>query len=181
MKIIFLTLSASLLLAACGKKETAPAPAAAPAQQQAAAGAENSRTYFSLPGASGGKVDLASYSGKPVMVFFFSETCPYCRQAGPFVEKIYSKYGPKGLNVVGICVEDSAEAALGFAKATGVTFPLAYGGARTSALYRTRGVPYIFLLDRNHDVYDVWEGYDQEADQSVISGVENLLAGKKRS
>lgn len=181
MKTLYLALSASLLLAACGKKESAPATATTPQQQTAAANTENSRTYFSLPGASGGKVDLASYSGKPVMVFFFSESCPYCRQAGPFVEKIYSKYGPKGLNVVGICVEDTPEAALGFAKATGVTFPLAYGGARTSALYRTRGVPYIFLLDKNHDFYDVWEGYDPEADQSIVSGVENLLAGKKRS
>ena len=97
MKNFMLPLAASaLLLAACGKKEqpaaqTEPQPAQAqPAQAQAApaAGYAKKETYFKLPNAAGGELDLAAYAGKPVLVMFFTETCPYCRKAAPFIQQV---------------------------------------------------------------------------------------------
>lgn len=191
MKNALLSLAAAaLLLAACGKKEQpaaqaeAPAPAApaaqaakAPAAAPAAAYAKKD-TYFKLPGAAGGEIDLASYAGKPVLVMFFTETCPYCRKAAPFIQQASASFGKKGLGVVGICVQDSAQAAINFAADFGLTFPLAYGGAAVSRAYRTQGVPYIYLLTREHEIYDVWEGYDPRYDPSILKGVETVLAKK---
>lgn len=182
--------AAALLLAACGKKEQpAPAPEAPDAKTaQAAKASAPSRapaapyarkdTYFKLPGAAGGEIDLASYAGKPVLVMFFTETCPYCRKAAPFIQKLADAYGAKGLGVVGICVQDSAQAALNFASDFSLTFPLAYKGREISRNYRTQGVPYIYLLTAQHEIYDVWEGYDQRYDPSVIKAVETVLAKK---
>lgn len=182
--------AAALLLAACGKKEQ---PAALPAAQdsgtaQAAKAAAPGRapaapyaqkdTYFKLPGAAGGEIDLASYAGKPVLVMFFTETCPYCRKAAPFIQKMSDAYGAKGLGVVGICVQNSARPALDFASDFSLTFPLAYKGGEVSRNYRAQGVPYIYLLTAQHEIYDVWEGYDQRYDPSVIKAVETVL-GKK--
>ena len=180
MKKTLLAITAALALAACGKEQPAQeTPAAQPAaSDQAAAGYAKKDTYFRLPDAAGGEIDLASYAGKPVIVMFFTETCPYCRKAGPFIQKVYSAYGPKGLGVVGVCVQDSAKPALGYAKDLGVTFPLAYKGGDLSRKYRTQGVPYIYLLNAEHDIYDVWEGYDAQYDQPIISAVEKLLAKK---
>jgi len=146
----------------------------------ARAGAETSQQApsFRLPGAKGGEIDLASYSGKPVMLLFFTESCPYCRIAGPAVEKLYREYGPKGLNVIGICLDNSPEAALNFARDLGVSFPLAYDGSDVAISYRARGVPYIYLLDARHKLYDVWEGYDGSYAPMLKSSVESLLAGK---
>lgn len=179
-----------LTAAACGKKEQ-PAPAA-PAEAQAAqpAPAKNApgkaapayrRTdaYFRLPSASGGEIDLASYAGRPVLLMFFTETCPFCRKAAPFIERMHKKYAAKGLAVVGICLEESKEAPLAFAKSLGVTFPLAYDGRELSREYRTQGVPYIYMLDRSHEKYDVWEGYDPSYDASIDSTAERLIARKK--
>lgn len=186
--ILFSLAAAAVLLSACGKKEqpaagteTAAATQAAPAGKTAPAPAEyvkDKDTYFKLPGATGGEIDLASYSGQPVMVMFFTETCPYCRKAGPFIQKVYSAYGPKGLNVIGICVQNSAQAALNFAGDLGITFPLAYNGGEVSRQYQTRGVPYIYMLDRNHKIYNVWEGYDPQYDQDITNTVKKVLASK---
>lgn len=179
--------AAALLFSGCGTKEEAAAPhqaqeAAGPAAPSAApkgsAPYVKKDTYFKLPNAAGGETDLAAYAGKPVMVIFFTETCPYCRKAAPFMQKTASAYGPKGLSVIGICVQDSAQAALNFSADFGLTFPLAYRGKEISRNYRTQGVPYIYLLTRGHEIYDVWEGYDERYDTSIQQAVEAVLAKK---
>lgn len=136
-------------------------------------------TYFRLPLAAGkGDLDLAAYAGKPVLFMFFTETCPFCRKAAPAVENLHKTYGPKGLNVLGICIQEDPEAAVNFAKSLGVTFPLAYKGRPVYKAYKAQGVPYIYLLDREHKLYDVWEGYDHAYDAPMTKAVEALLAKK---
>ena len=184
MKRSILALTAVLfVLAACGKKErpgaetesrTAAAVQAAPEGSSAPYAKKD--TYFKLPNAAGGDIDLASYAGKPVLVMFFTETCPYCRKAAPFIQKVSASYSPKGLGVVGICIQDSPKAALNFAADLGTTFPLAYKGKEISRNYRTQGVPYIYLLAKGHEIYDVWEGYDEQYDASILKAVETVLA-----
>ncbi len=135
----------------------------------------SNESYFKLPLYKGGEIDLASYAGKPMMLMFFTEGCPFCRKAAPFIETMNKKYSPKGLGVIGICVEDEASAAEGFAKDFGLTFPVAYGGAEVSRKYKTQGVPYIFLLNKAHVVHNVWAGYDPEFDKSITQGVEEVI------
>ena len=131
--------------------------------------------YFKLPDFKGGDIDLASYSGKPVMLMFFTESCPFCRKAAPFIETMNKKYSARGLNVIGICVEDEPAAAEAFAKTFGLTFPVAYGGAEVSRQYKTQGVPYIFLLSKAHAIHNVWAGYDPEFDKPIIQGIEEVI------
>ncbi len=190
MRKIFFAAAMIAAAAACGKKEqpVPPSPAEAQAAQpapskngQAKAPQAYKRTdaYFRLPSASGGEIDLASYAGRPVLLMFFTETCPFCRKAAPFIESVNKKYSDRGLAVIGICIEEDKEAPLAFAKSLGVTFPLAYDGRELSRKYRTQGVPYIYLLDRSHEKYDVWEGYDPSYDASIKSAAERLIDGKK--
>lgn len=143
-----------------------------------AAAYEKKDTYFKLPAAAGGVIDLASYSGRPVFVFFFTETCPYCRKAGPAMEKLYKAYSSKGLNIVGISLEDTPEGALNFAKSLEISFPLAYNGGETAFHYRTQGVPYIYALDKDHKIYDVWEGYDESYSPQIEKTISTLLSKK---
>lgn len=147
-----------------------------PGKPAKAAAYEKKETYFKLKNAAGGVIDLAAYSGKPVFVFFFTETCPYCRKAGPAMEKLYRTYGPKGLNLIGISLEDTPEGALNFSKDLGVTFKLAYDGGEIAAHYRAQGVPYIYALDGRHKIYDVWEGYDSSYYPQMEKTVKELLS-----
>jgi len=137
--------------------------------------AERTAAYFKLPDYRGGDVDLAAYDGKPVMLMFFTETCPYCRKAAPFIKKLSDQYASKGLSALGICVEDAAAPAAAFAKAFNLTFPVAYKGRDVAALYKTQGVPYIFLLTKKHIVHNVWAGYDESFDNEIIQGIEEII------
>ena len=193
MKQPILAITAILLvLAACGDKEQ-PAPRvenqAAAAARQAAPAAPAARskpagpyvkkdTYFKLPGAAGGDIDLAAFAGQPVLVMFFTESCPYCRKAAPFMQRAYSAYSPKGLVVLGILIQERPQPAVNFAADLGVTFPLAYKGREVSRNYRAQGVPYIYLLTKEHEIYDVWEGYAEQYDNSILKAVETVLAKK---
>ncbi|HBB66000.1 MAG: hypothetical protein A2X28_01720 [Elusimicrobia bacterium GWA2_56_46] len=132
-------------------------------------------SYFKLPGYKGGDIDLASYGGKPVMLMFFTEGCPYCRKAAPFIEKMHEKYSSRGLSVIGICLEDELSAAAGFARDFNLTFPIAYKGRETAGQYRTQGVPFIFLLTKEHIVHNVWAGYDPQFDNAIIKGIEEVI------
>jgi thiol-disulfide isomerase/thioredoxin len=154
-------------------------PFAAPAEGTPAAATRKeyikNEFYFKLPGSRGGDIDLAAYSGEPVMLMFFTERCPFCRKAAPFIETMNKKYSAKGLNVIGICVEDEASAAEGFVKAFNLTFPIAFKGSEVSRRYKTQGVPYIFLLSKSHMVHNMWAGYDPEFDQAIIRGIEEVI------
>lgn len=168
---------------ACKNKEEAPAQdITAVVQTEQAASGNNSYTkkdtYFKLPAAAGGKIDLASYAGRPVLFMLFTETCPYCRRAAPAMEKMHKTYGPKGLAVLGICIEDTAEAANNFAADLGTTFPLAYDGREIYQQFKAQGVPYIFLLNSAHEVVTVWPGYDQSFDQQMVKKIEAELTKK---
>jgi len=195
-KTNILILTAAYLMAftyyGCKKSETS-APQTSSSQtevavQTAASGTEQApavkstekaytknQSYFRLPGYKGGEIDLASYAGKPVMLMFFTEGCPFCRKAAPFIETMNKKYSQKGLNVIGICVEDEAAAAEGFAKDFALTFPIAYSGGEVSRKYKTQGVPYIFILNKAHAVHNVWAGYDPEFDAAIIRGIEEVI------
>ena len=155
--------------------QTAPAPPAeTPAKAPEKVYVKNN-AYFKLPNCKGGDIDLASYAGKPVLLIFFTETCPFCRKAAPFIETMNKKYSPKGLNVIGICVEGDAASAAGYVNAFGLTFPVAYNGGEVSRRYRTQGVPYIFILNKDHAVHNVWAGYDHQYDQDIIKGIEEVI------
>ena len=44
-----------------------------------------------------------------------------------------------------------------------------------AALYKTQGVPYIFLLTKKHIVHNVWAGYDESFDNEIIQGIEEII------
>lgn len=156
---ILASLLLCLALAGCGQSR--PGDAARPG------------TAFTLPTVSGAPVSPAP--GRPVLLFFFTEDCPYCRKAAPFVRRTAEKYGAR-LAVIGVCEEEEAQAAERFAADFSLTFPVAYKGRETAAAYRANGAPYLYLLDAGLKVYDTWGGYSPDYDARIEAGIEKLLA-----
>jgi cytochrome c biogenesis protein CcmG/thiol:disulfide interchange protein DsbE len=79
-----------------------------------------------------GKVSLAAYRGKPVILNFWASWCEPCKRETPELVA-FSKRHPK-IAVVGLAVNDAASDARRFA--------------------RKEGVPYALGLDRDADVAD---------------------------
>ena len=93
-----------------------------------------SRSGSPFPTSSGRQVrsDDARFRGKVVLVDIFGSWCPTCHEAAPLMVRLYRKYHPRGLEIVGLAYEVSGDTAIDAAR---------YAGTETSS-----GSPFRLLL-----------------------------------
>ncbi len=166
-KLIFIFLIAGFI-AGCSKSKSNDYTEATKAEYN------KNELYFSLPSMDGGVVKLDDYKGKAVMIMFFTENCPYCIKASGFVESIYKKYNDK-IGVIGISVRNYPESPKNFKDKTGVSFPLLYDGRDVAKRYGIAGVPFIYLLDKEHNLLKVWAGYSEEYNSSIEDSISKVI------
>jgi cytochrome c biogenesis protein CcmG, thiol:disulfide interchange protein DsbE len=116
---------------------------------------------FSFPqlGHPGKRVALTGYPGKPLIVNFFASWCSPCKQETPMLARFYrTEHG--SVPMVGLDENDQAGSALAFARADGVTYPLAWDPSLVAAsAYGVSAMPQTFFLNaRHHIVYHVIGG-----------------------
>lgn len=95
---------------------------------------------------------LDDYRGQVVLVNVWATWCGPCRQEAPTLEKLYQEFGPKGLKIVAISVDDGPGAeqkVRDFVKEFGLTFDILHddSGAIERA-YQVTGYPENFVIDR---------------------------------
>ncbi len=99
----------------------------------------------------GQEISLAQYKGQPVIVNFWASWCVACRQEAHILEEAHQKYTPKGVVFIGIAINDTREASLGFIQRYGKTYLLAPDDKTGSISldYGVTAVPETFFIDRN--------------------------------
>jgi cytochrome c biogenesis protein CcmG/thiol:disulfide interchange protein DsbE len=135
----------------------------------AGSGSKPQAAAFSLPvlGPSGvgtGRVSLAAYAGKPLIVNFFASWCSPCKKETPLLARFYrSEHGR--VAVVGLDENDTMTSALKFTSADGVTYPVGWDPSIAAAsAYGVNGLPQTFFLDDKHRVVDRIFGAVTQAD-----------------
>lgn len=103
-----------------------------------------------LPKTSSGKISLVDLRGRTVVLNFWASWCVSCRQEAKELETYWQRYREKNIIVLGIAIQDTSEAAKGFANEHGKTYPIAIDGTgKTSIDYGVSGVPETFVIDEN--------------------------------
>jgi peroxiredoxin len=140
MKVFAIALALLTALAA-GAAACAPArtgPEAAPAPE------------FSLKDLQGNALSLSSYKGKVLVLNFWATWCPPCRAEIPALVEAYTELKDKGLEILGVSVDDMSEATLHeWARTAGMNYPIAMATAKLVADYRPGDyIPATIIIDR---------------------------------
>jgi thiol-disulfide isomerase/thioredoxin len=125
-------------------------------------------------------VALERYKGKPLIVNFWARWCGPCRVEIP--ELIAIRKAHKGkLEVLGIGIEDKADAAKEFARAYEMDYPVFVAREKgiplMQALGNTKGgLPFTIVVDRNGQVVQKKMGIMKKAD--LEAAAELALKGR---
>lgn len=90
----------------------------------------------------------------PVVLAFFKVSCPTCQYAFPFLQRLYTAYGNKGVTIVGVSQNDAKETAA-FVKEFGLTFPVLLdelGKYPVSNAYGLTNVPTLFWIAQDGEI-----------------------------
>ncbi len=109
---------------------------------------------FTLPQLDGQGLRLSSYRGKVVLLDFWATWCAPCREETPNLVALQQKYSPRGLQVIGVSMDDTAEPARVFYQQFHMNYPVVMGTAQTGELYGgVLGLPIAFLINRDGRIY----------------------------
>lgn len=143
---------AGLLAVSCGRKEpqSKEADGGGPATGLPAVGDRRPAPDFTLRDLDGREVRLADFRGQVVMVNFWATWCPPCRAEIPDFIELQGRLGPKGLQIIGISLDDEGAAKVApFASQNRINYlMLVNGNAAANAYGGIEGIPTTFLLDR---------------------------------
>jgi thiol-disulfide isomerase/thioredoxin len=123
---------------------------------------------FALTSIPDGKsVPLASFRGKAVLLNFWATWCGPCKIEMPWLVDLQKKYGPQGLQIVGVAMDDTSSKEIAdFAHKMGVNYVVLKGTEKVGDLYGgIDRLPLTYYLDRSGKVVDETVGL---AGESVI-------------
>jgi len=105
---------------------------------------------FSLKDLQGNALSLASYKGKVLILNFWATWCPPCRREIPGFIEAYRELKDKGLEILGVSVDDMPEATLGqWVRDAGMNYPVALATAKIVADYEPGDyIPATIVIDR---------------------------------
>lgn len=121
-----------------------------PSARGTSIGKESLAPDFSLPDLTGQKLDLSSYRGKVVLLDFWATWCDPCREEIPHFVELQNKYSDRGLQIIGVSMDDGPEPVREFYQRFKMNYPVVMGNAQTGELYGgVLGLPIAFLIGRD--------------------------------
>jgi thiol-disulfide isomerase/thioredoxin len=120
---------------------------------------------FTLKDISGREITLASLRGKPVLLDFWATWCEPCRESMPHIQALHDQFKEKGLMVLGIDINESAEEARKYFVDQKYSFASLLGsGSDVTKNYGAESIPRVVLIDKDGVVRYVHTGWGSGMD-----------------
>ena len=114
------------------------------------------RLNFTLKDATGKPVNLASYKGKIILLDFWATWCGPCKIEIPGFVDLQTRYGSKGLQVLGVSVDDTPDKLAPYISQYKMNYPVLQGLDRDDfvevAFGPMLGIPTTFIIGRDGNI-----------------------------
>jgi thiol-disulfide isomerase/thioredoxin len=130
-----------------------------------------------FPGAktlTGAAFDPATLGGKVVVANFWATWCLPCRREIPEFNKLQANLGTRGLEVVGISLdEDGADAVKPFLDKHPMNYTVGLAGDAAKEAFKIGELPVTLVFDRSGRIVDRFEGFTTP--DKIRGAVEKVL------
>ena len=132
---------------------------------------------FTLESLDGKTVHLSDFRGKGVLLNFWATWCQPCKIEMPWFAELQKQYGPQGLQIVGIAMDDASPKEIGeFAHDLGVNYPILVGKEAVGDAYGgVQFLPATFYIGRDGKVVDKVFGLKGRGE--IEENIKKALAG----
>ncbi|QOY89328.1 TlpA disulfide reductase family protein [Paludibaculum fermentans] len=171
MRLLSATLLAALCLSSAAVAETLPRPAG----------------EIKFIAHTGDTITLSALKGKVVVLEFLLTTCPHCQDTARKLAGLQKEFGPKGLQVIGLAIDENAgQNITGFVAKSGANFPLGVYDYMKSRAYlqipdvMRMSMPHIAIIDRkgmiqvHHGAEEPWMA-DAAVEANLRADITRLL------
>ena len=132
-------------------------------------------TTYQLTDLDGRPIRLDALRGKVVWLNFWASWCPPCQQETPILRALDAKYRDRGLEIVGISVQETTPTDVGaYADRYELDYTIGFDGSgHILRTYRVFALPTQFFIDTNGVIQLVLNGPVDEAGASAL--IESML------
>ncbi len=133
---------------------------------------------FSVDVVDGGRIDLAGYRGKVVILDFFATWCEPCRLLAPELQTVYGRYKDKGVVVIALSADEGPDATASvraYMKELRLSYMAAVDGERVMKQYGVYSLPTTVIIDRDGKIKSKHLGLTADYAKRLSSEVEALI------
>jgi len=134
---------------------------------------------FNLTDMNGKPVRLSDYQGKVVILDFWATWCGPCRRGIPDLNALYSDYRGKGLEILGIAVDEGGKEMVqqGMQEhSITIGYPILIGTAEVQKSYGgIEAIPTTFILDKEGNIVAKYVGLQDK--ETFVKRLDQLTRG----
>lgn len=137
---------------------------------------------FSAVAVDGTPISVSDFRGKLLVLNWCAKWCGFCEPEIPHLKKVYEEYHNKGLEVLGISLDESEAELHEFAKEHEITWRQIYDGkgwkTELAHFFGINSVPSQWLIDRDGKIISVSsrkEQLDQLVKWTEATRIENII------